>query len=126
MGIVIIIGLVLFVLYTIFSSEEDTKNRISRDDLYSKPSYSVANPSTLNYGSSIKSKINKAILNNSDIIITYNNYRGESSTRRISNIIISNEFTDRGYLNEHIKGFCHLRNENRTFKISRITSVTEV
>lgn len=126
MGTVIIIGLVLFVLYSIFSSGGDTKSSTTRSNSYSTPSYSTTKPNASNYGSSPKAKINRAISNNSDIIITYNNYSGEPSTRKVSNIFISNDFADRGYSNEHIKGYCHLRNENRTFKISRITSVTEV
>ncbi len=40
------------------------------------------------------------------------------STRKLSDIHYSDEFGE-----EYIEGFCHLRNERRTFKISRIREV---
>ncbi len=55
--------------------------------------------------------------------IKYQNYQHESSTRIISNINYSDEFDEKGYHNEHIKAFCHLRNEERSFKISRISNI---
>lgn len=63
----------------------------------------------------IRDYINKAIQENKEITIKYQKYDGTVSTRRISNIELSDEFGD-GY----IRAYCHLRNEERTFKISRI------
>lgn len=72
---------------------------------------------------SIESEIKRAITHGYDIEIRYEKYGGELSQRRVSNISYNNEFGDFGYSNAHIKGFCHLRNEERTFRISRITAV---
>ena len=41
----------------------------------------------------------------------------------MSNISYNNDYKDYGYNDDHIKGYCHLRNEERTFRISRITAV---
>jgi len=71
----------------------------------------------------IKSRVLKAIRERKDIIISYKKFNGEHSKRRISNVELSNDFTDRGYNNAHIKGYCHLRNEERTFRISRINKL---
>ena len=59
--------------------------------------------------------IKEAIQQNKEITIKYQKYDGSVSTRRISNIELSDEYGD-GY----IRAYCHLRNEERTFKISRI------
>lgn len=67
---------------------------------------------------SIKEYIDKAIREGRDITIGYQKYDGTLSKRTISNVQYSNEFGD-GY----ISGFCHLRQEDRTFKISRIREV---
>ena len=72
---------------------------------------------------SIESEIKRAITLGYDIEIRYEKYGGEVSQRKVSNISYNNEFGDFGYSNAHIKGFCHLRNEERTFRISRITAV---
>ena len=72
---------------------------------------------------SIESEIKRAITHGYDIEIRYEKYGGELSQRRVSNISYNNEFGDFGYSNAHIKGLCHLRNEERTFRISRITAV---
>ncbi len=68
----------------------------------------------------INSVIKFAIDNNKNLKIEYSNSDKISSERVISNIQISNEFEDNGFLNQHIKAYCHKRNEDRTFKISRI------
>lgn len=68
----------------------------------------------------IKRIIEDAILNNKTITIKYQKYGGEYSERTISNIQTSDEFGE-GY----IKAYCHLRHEERTFKISRIISVSK-
>ena len=67
---------------------------------------------------SIKEYLDKAIREGRDITISYQKYDGTLSKRTISNVQYSDEFGD-GY----ISGFCHLRQENRTFKISRIREV---
>ena len=66
----------------------------------------------------IREYIIKSIRENKDITIKYRKYNGEISTRRISNIEFSDEYGD-----AYIKAYCHLRGENRTFKISRIIEV---
>lgn len=69
----------------------------------------------------IISIINYAIDNNKNLKIEYINFNNVPSDREISNIQISNEFEENGYTDQHIKAFCHSRNEERTFKISRIS-----
>ena len=69
----------------------------------------------------IKNIIDEAIRNGRTITIKYQKYGGEYSERTISNIQPSEEFGE-GY----IKAYCHLRHEDRTFKISRIISATQV
>ncbi|MGB1017767.1 MAG: WYL domain-containing protein [Chitinophagales bacterium] len=71
----------------------------------------------------IKELIQEAIAANKHIEIQYKNWDGEFSTRTLSNIYINNKFEDQGYHNQHIKGFCSKRQEERTFKIDRIISV---
>lgn len=66
----------------------------------------------------IKEYINKAIKENRSITIKYQKYDGTISTRTLSNIDYSDEYGS-GY----IQAYCHLRQENRTFKISRIREV---
>lgn len=65
---------------------------------------------------SIKEYINKAIREGRDITIGYQKFDGTLST--LSNVHYSDEYGD-----EYISGFCHLRQEDRTFKISRILDV---
>lgn len=67
---------------------------------------------------SIKEYIDEAIREGRDITIGYQKYDGTLSKRTISNVQYSDEFGD-GY----ISGFCNLRQEDRTFKISRIREV---
>ena len=69
----------------------------------------------------IKEYIDEAIRTKKTVTIKYIKYGGEYSERRISNIEYSDEFGD-----EYIQAFCHTRNENRTFKISRIVSIDGV
>lgn len=63
--------------------------------------------------------IRKAIDTGAIIEITYTKYDGTSSIRRLSDVTYSEE-----YGQSYIEAFCHLRNERRTFKISRISKVT--
>lgn len=66
----------------------------------------------------IASYIDDAIINGKSITIKYVKYSGEISKRTISDLEYSEEFGD-----DYIEGFCHLRQERRTFKISRIREV---
>lgn len=66
----------------------------------------------------VKEYITKAIQENKSITIKYRKFDGSISTRRLSNVEYSDEFGD-----DYIQAYCHLRNENRTFKISRIIEV---
>lgn len=67
--------------------------------------------------------IKQAMTENKDILIKYRKFSGEISKRKLSNIIYNNSFEDDGFHNDHIKGYCHLRREERTFKIDRIISI---
>lgn len=67
--------------------------------------------------------IKQAMTENKDILIKYRKFSGEISKRRLSKIIYNNSFEDDGFHNDHIKGYCHLRREERTFKIDRIISI---
>lgn len=67
---------------------------------------------------SVESEVRRAMRNGCDIEIKYEKYGGEISRRRVSNIEESDEYGE-GY----ISGYCHLRNEDRTFKIERIQAV---
>ena len=66
----------------------------------------------------ISKYIAEAIKSGKTVKIKYVKYSGEISERTISDIKPSEEFGE-GY----ISAFCHLRNETRTFKISRIREV---
>ena len=66
----------------------------------------------------VKEYIDKAIKENKTITIKYQKYDGTISTRTLSNLDYSDEYGS-GY----IQAYCHLRQENRTFKISRIREV---
>ena len=66
----------------------------------------------------IKEYLDKAISENKTITIKYQKYDGTISNRTLSNLDYSDEYGS-GY----IQAYCHLRQENRTFKISRIREV---
>lgn len=66
----------------------------------------------------IREYIDTAIHEGREITIKYVKYDGTISNRTISDIQYSEE-----YGSDYIIGWCHLRNEQRTFKISRIRSV---
>lgn len=72
---------------------------------------------------SIRTEIDKAIRTNKDIEIEYVKYDGTYSKRRVSNIEYCNDYGVFGYNNDHISGYCHLRGEERHFKIERIQSI---
>jgi uncharacterized membrane protein YhaH (DUF805 family) len=72
----------------------------------------------------IRARAMRAIREGRDIIISYTKYNGEHSKRRVSNVeLLSNDYAEWGYSNAHIRGYCHLRNEERTFRISRIKNL---
>lgn len=66
----------------------------------------------------IQEYIRQAIAEQKDITIEYIKYDGTKSMRTLSNVRYSDE-----YGNSYITAYCHKRNEERTFKISRIQSV---
>lgn len=67
----------------------------------------------------IYEEIQRAIDTGAIIEIAYTKFDGTSSIRRLSDVKYSDEFG-----HTHIKAFCHMRNEERTFKIDRISRVT--
>ena len=67
---------------------------------------------------SIKTYIDNAIREGKSITIKYMKFNGEISTRTLSELQYSDEFGS-----DYIVGFCSLRQEMRTFKISRIREV---
>lgn len=68
--------------------------------------------------------IKESISNKYRLEISYKDYNGKSSFRQISNVEYSNEFQkNSSKYNQHISAYCHLRNENRTFKLNRIEKV---
>lgn len=72
---------------------------------------------------SIRDILQKAINENRKIKIQYENFNGEISERYLSCLEMTNEFSTYGYDKQHIKAYCHLRNEERNFKISRIKDI---
>lgn len=70
---------------------------------------------------SIKTYIDNAIREGKSITIKYVKYNGEISTRTLSDLQYSDEFGS-----DYVVGFCSLRQEKRTFKISRIREVDGV
>ena len=72
---------------------------------------------------SIETEIQRAIAEGCNIEIKYQKYDGEMSVRELSGLSYNNDYGEYGYKNDHIKGYCNLRNEERTFRISRIIAV---
>lgn len=71
----------------------------------------------------ITTKLIKAIAGKKSVKIQYQNFDGGVSERQLSDIKLTEEFNDYGYSLQHIKAYCHLRKEERSFKISRIKSI---
>lgn len=67
--------------------------------------------------------IDEAIKSNKEITIKYVKNDGTRSKRTISNVQYSEEY---GYGKDYITGFCQLRKQQRTFKISRIIEVDDI
>lgn len=71
---------------------------------------------------SIDELINLAIKKEKSIEMKYTNWNGETSIRKVSNLKYTEEFLQNGYsYKEHIKGYCHKRLEERSFKLTRIS-----
>ena len=66
----------------------------------------------------IREYIDKAINSGNKVTIKYVKFDGSRSTRTISELEYSDEFGD-----DYISAFCHMRQERRTFKISRIREI---
>lgn len=131
---IIIVIVIIFVLYILFSSGNSTSSMSptssTRSDYTNRTTKSYSQNNSKEFKSaapesaqSIRSKIKRAISNDNDVKIEYRKYDGTSSNRRLSDISYNNEFEMEGYNNDHIKGWCHLRSEERTFKIDRIKSI---
>lgn len=71
----------------------------------------------------IKELLIKAMISQKPIVITYQNFDGEVSKRTLSRVVVNNKYIDKGYYQEHIKAYCHLRKEEREFKIDRIRHI---
>jgi hypothetical protein len=75
-------------------------------------------------------KINEAIKHNNKLRIIYQNAENEISTRILSKVNYSNKVLSAEKIQEYliddnfITGFCHKRNEIRTFKIDRIIELS--
>jgi hypothetical protein len=71
--------------------------------------------------SKVSDLIEMAISKGYTIEMKYTNYNGESSIRKISKLESTQEFLEFGYGNtEHFKGYCHNRESERSFKVSRV------
>lgn len=71
-----------------------------------------------------KEVINVAVDNNCKVEISYRNYNREKSIRQLSNVTYSDESGNQSGSNKnYISAFCHLRNEQRTFKLNRIEKI---
>jgi hypothetical protein len=86
----------------------------------------TSTPVQNNDETSIKSEILRAINNAEKIKIVYENFNGEVKERILSNIQLTSEFDEYGYSNQHIRAYCHLRNEERSFKIDRIKKIERI
>lgn len=71
----------------------------------------------------IREQLLKAIDGNHKVKILYKDANGATSERQLSDLKLTDKFNDFGYNKEHVKGFCHLRNEERSFKIDRIKKI---
>jgi predicted DNA-binding transcriptional regulator YafY len=70
----------------------------------------------------IKESIKQAIENKYGLAIKYKKFDGTVSLRQLRDVVFNNSYETDGFHNDHIKGFCSIRNEERTFKIDRIIS----
>ena len=74
-------------------------------------------------GNEISKKVEQAIANDEAIEVTYVNYDGEGSKRVLSDLSYTDKFDAYGYDKQHFRAFCHKRQEERSFKIDRISAI---
>ena len=86
---------------------QQTQQPLSAESLTHKITYS-----------SIEEAIIDAVDRKKAIRFSYSKFNGDSSTRTVSEVNYSHDFGD-----DYISGYCHLRNEDRTFKINRISKI---
>ena len=73
---------------------------------------------------SIEEVIEKAIAKQKDVVIRYVKYDGEESERTLSNLRYASIEDNHSYMTKsHITAYCHLRDEERDFKVSRIDAI---
>jgi predicted DNA-binding transcriptional regulator YafY len=76
--------------------------------------------------------INEAIRCGHKVKILYSKFDGELSERILSDLKFSVDVLDSEHIQqfeltkEHVTGYCHLRQEQRTFNINRIISVIKI
>ncbi len=87
------------------------------------PKSNKAKPNVPTNKPSIREELLTAVNNGSKVKVLYENFNGEASERVLSNLQITDDFNDFGYDKQHVKAFCHLRNEERSFKIDRIKQI---
>lgn len=74
--------------------------------------------------SKVSDLIEMAISKGYTIEMKYTNYNGESSIRKISKLESTQEFLEFGYgYTEHFKGYCHNRESERSFRVSRVNNM---
>jgi hypothetical protein len=137
-GVIIMIGLVCLAIWGAVGSSSDNKVTHNSTTVYNKPKSTPVYTAPKKIYSppvntkrtvtevkkptlSITQKLDKAIREGRNVSISYSNYNGEYSKRVLSDIRYNDEFE--GYHKQHIKAFCHKRNEERTFKIERIVKL---
>jgi ATP-dependent DNA helicase PIF1 len=74
----------------------------------------------------VREELVKAINKGEQIKIVYRNFNGEISERVLSDICFTQEFDESSIVPQHVKAFCHLRNEERSFKIDRIIHIKRI
>lgn len=68
--------------------------------------------------------LNLAISNHIDAVVRYVNFNEEYRERKLSNIRFADANDNHMYLNRsHIHAYCHYRNEERDFKVERISAI---
>ena len=71
----------------------------------------------------IRQILDLAINKNLQVTIEYFSLKNEISERIISEIQYTDKYEDFGYYEDHITAYCHLRKEQRDFRIDRIRSI---
>ncbi|QQS34782.1 MAG: AAA family ATPase [Ignavibacteriales bacterium] len=86
----------------------------------------VIKPEPQDFQPIILNQLKSAIDNGSTVKILYENLNGETTERILSNLQFTDEFNTYGYNHQHIKAYCHLRKDERNFKIERIREISVV